>query len=102
MTTKIETNIQTGHFAQHTVVKYNTYHDFTMWVSFIKIKITFTIKTWFHCGAVVAVEAAGGGFEKMLYVKLILGKPFQALTPRAIKPVNHAAMVYVFYNLCTI
>lgn len=37
------------------------------------------------CVIVVSVEAVGGGcFEKkMLHVKLILGKPFQAVTPRA-------------------
>lgn len=42
--------------------------DFTVFVSFIKIKITFTIKTRFHIGVltslgvvVVCVEAVGGG-----------------------------------------
>lgn len=49
------------------------------------------------CVIMVGVEAVGGGcLEKTLHVKLILGKPFQAVTQSVHKPVNHAQCTLQF------
>lgn len=59
---------------------------------------------WVKPLCVITVEAVGGVCsEKMLHVNLILGKPFQAVTPRAYKPVTHAqwCMYFIIYVQCS-